>query len=148
LAYVRVTVRIPTLVDTQLRQVAKALGWQLADLQRSLTLLGTILITLSHKDEEHEKAATLLMDPIKPLNLARSLSFSFPTRANRRPYAFRRHLRHSTLITLSLPESFRDLIATHAKIAHVSRNELYNKCLQQGLLLYLKVQANALAAPP
>lgn len=146
MVYARVTVRIPNPVDTQLREVAKVLGWQLADFQRSLTCLGTILLILSYRDEEQQKAATTLMDGVKPLNLARS--FSFPTRANRRPYAFRHNFSHSTLITLSLPESFRDLIATHAENAHVSHNEFYSKCIQQGLQLYLKVEANALAAPP
>jgi hypothetical protein len=36
-------------------------------------------------------------------------------------------------------------MAAYAGLVRVSRNQAYGKCLQQGLLIYLKAQANALA---
>jgi len=141
--YVSVTVRVPTPVAVQLKELAKVLGWQLADLQRTLTCIGCTYLLLAHRDETKKGAATLLMDGMKPLRLTRSVSLSL--RPHRRPYAFRHSFRRSTLITLNLPESFRDLMEAYATSAHVSRNETYNKTLQQGLIIYLKTHANALA---
>ena len=143
LAYLRVTVRIPNPVAVQLRQCAKTFGWQLADLHRTLTCLGAAVIILCHKDEARQEAATTLMAGMKPLRLSRSFTLNF--KPYRRPYAFRHTFRGSTLITLSLPQSLRDLIATHAELARVSRNEVYSKCLQQGFLIYLKAHEKTLA---
>jgi len=143
MAYVNVTLRVPSPVAVQVRELAKALGWQLADFLRTLTCLGCTFLLLAHIDEAKRDAATALMAGMKPLRPSRS--FSLNPRPHRRPYAFRHGFRRSTLITLSLPESFRDLMAAYAASAHVSRNEMYNKSLQQGLLIYLKTQADLLA---
>jgi hypothetical protein len=142
--YLRVTVRIPSPLAAQLRDMAKLFGWQLADFQRTLTCLGATFLLLSQRDEAKQQAATALMGGMRLLRLSRS--FSLNPKPNRRPYAFRYHFRGSTLITLSVPESFRDLIAIYANLAHVSRNQAYSKSLQQGLLAYLKAQEDTLAA--
>jgi len=144
LPYLHVTVRIPSPLAAQLRETAKLFGWQLADFQRTLTCLGATFLLLSRGDEAKEEAATALMGGMKLLRFSRS--FNMNPRPNRRPYAFRFRFRGSTLITVSVPESFRDLIELHANLAKVSRNQAYSKSLQQGLLVYLKAQENTFAA--
>ena len=39
---------------------------------------------------------------------------------------------------LNLPHSLCEMIVVYASLEKVSRNQVYNKCLQQGLLIYLK----------
>lgn len=124
----------------QVREVARFSGWQLADLQRTLICIGATFFLLSYGNEASEEAAATLMGGMKLLRFYRG----FRLASNRRPYALRHRLRKSTLTTLSLPESLCDMIAAYAELKHASRNEVYNKCLQQGLLAYLKAQATAL----
>ena len=142
MAYARVTFRIPQPVAVQIRDVASFSGWQLADLQRTLICLGATFFILSYGNEASEQAAATLMGGMKLLRL----SSEFRLAPGRRPYASRSRLYESTFATVSLPESVRDVIAAYADLKHVTRNQLYNKCLQQGLLIYLKAQATALGA--
>ena len=52
----------------------------------------------------------------------------------------------SSLTTLSLPESVCEGIASYAELKNASRNQVYSRFLQQGLLIYLKAQAIALGS--
>jgi hypothetical protein len=140
LPYVHVTIRVPEPLARQVRELAKFSGWQLADLQRTLICLGATFFILSCGTEASEEAATTLMGGMKLLRFSRSFRIAF----RRRPYAFRHHTK-SMFATLSLPGSVCEVIAAHAEFRHVARNQVYNKFLQQGLLIYLKAQANALS---
>ena len=142
MTYTSLTVRIPVQVAVQLRTFAKVSGWQFADFLRTTICIGATFLLLSYESEGDEAAAALL-GGVKPFRLSRSYSLAF----SKRPYAFRHHLRRSTLATLSLPQSFCDIIATYAGLMKVSRNEVYNKCLQQGLVIYLRAQRTTLSAP-
>jgi hypothetical protein len=64
----------------------------------------------------------------------------------RRPYAYRIQERKSALLTVSLPKSLLDLVATCADQMGASRNETCYKFLQRGLILYMKAQASLLEA--
>jgi hypothetical protein len=142
MTYTSLTVRIPVQVAVQVKHFAKVSGWQLADLLRTTICIGATFLLLSYKSEGDEAAAALL-GGVKPFTFSRSYSLAF----SKRPYAFRHHVHRSTLATLSLPQSFCDMIATFAGLMKVSRNEVYNKSLQQGLVIYLKAQRTTLNAP-
>jgi hypothetical protein len=139
----RVALRIPRPVALHVRQAAKILGWQLADFQRTLICLGATFFLLTYGNEASEEAATALMGGMKLLRFSRSFGL---TPGGRRPYAFRHRFAKSTFATLSLPESVREVITAYADLRHVTRNQVYSKCLQQGLLIYLKAQTTALGA--
>jgi len=143
LGYVLVTVRVPEPVTLQVREVAGFSGWQLADLQRTLICMGAVFFLLSSGNETSERAAETLLGGAKLLRLSRSFR---RTPGRRRPYAFRLRLSKSSLTTISLPESVCDVIAAYAELKNASRNQVYSRCLQQGLLIYLKAQAIALDA--
>ena len=142
LRYVVVTVRVRNQLGTQLRELARALGWQLADLQRTLICVGAAFLFLLSSSPDHEVAAGMLLGGLKLLKLSTSFTLNF----SERPYAFRIPGRKSTLITLNLPRSLCDTIAAYAGLMKASRNEAYSKCLQQGLLIYLKAQTIILQA--
>ena len=142
MVYKHVTFRIPQPLALQVKEVAKFSGWQLADLQRTLICIGATFFLLSYGNEATEEAATTLMSGMKLLRFSRSFSLA----PNRRPYAFRQRLGKSTVTTLGFPESVCDVIAAYAELRHASRNQVYSKCLQQGLLVYLKTQATVLGA--
>jgi hypothetical protein len=142
MSYTSLTVRIPTQVAAQVRQFAKVSGWQFADFLRTTICIGATFFLLSYENKAGEAAAALLGD-MKPLWLSRSYSLAF----SKRPYAFRHHLRGSALVTLNVPQSFCDMITTFAGLMKASRNEVYNKCLQQGLVIYLKAQRTTLNPP-
>lgn len=82
------------------------------------------------------------MGELKLLKLSRGFSLHF----RKRPYAFRLRGRRSTLTSLSLPTSMCDLIGIYANLKKASHNQAYYKCLQQGLLIYLKAQGTILHA--
>jgi hypothetical protein len=140
--YVTVTVRVPVHVANQTRETARILGWELADYLRTLICLGAVFFYLSFASQDRKDAATTLLGGLELLTLSRSFSLHF----SRRPYKFRIVGRKSTLTTLSLPRTICDLVATYAEKMKTSRNEAYSKCLQQGLLIYLKAQATILQA--
>ena len=142
MGYTRVTLRIPEPVARQVREVAKFSGWQLADLQRTLICIGAVIFLLSYGNEAREEAATILLDGMKLLRLSKSFSLQI----SHRPYPFRYRLHKSIFATLSLPESVCDVITAYAALKRASRNQVYSKCLQQGLLIYLKAQTTALGA--
>ena len=134
LAFLLVTVRVPETVALRIREVPNP------DLQRTLICIGAAFFLLSHGNKASEEAVATPMGGMKLLRLSRG----FRLAPSRRPYAFRLKLRKSTAITLSLPGSLCDVIAAYAELKHASRNQVYNKCLQQGLLVFLKAQANVL----
>lgn len=140
--YVTVTVRIPEQVANRARETAKMLGWQLADYLRTLICLGASFFFLSIDSQDQQEAATKLLGGLELLKLSRSFSLHF----SQRPYKFRIHGRKSTLATLSLPSAICETVTTYANKMKVSRNEAYSKCLQQGLLIYLKAQTIILQA--
>ena len=113
---------------------------QLADLQRTLICTGAAFFILSHENEATEAAAATLLGGVKPLRLTRGFGLGF----SRRPYAFRLAYRKSTLVTVSLPDSVCEVITAYASFRNASRNQVYNKCLQQGLLVYLKTMKTVL----
>ncbi len=138
--YVVVTVRVYRQLAIRLKELAKAFGWELADFQRALICIGMAFFGLSFGNPDHEEAAKKLLGGLEPLRLSRSFALAF----SERPYAFRIPGRASALITLNLPRTVCDLVATYSGLMKASRNEAYSKCLQQGLLIYLKVQATIL----
>jgi hypothetical protein len=140
LVYRRVTFRVPEPLAVQVSEVAKFSGWQPADLQRTLICIGATFFILSYGNEANEDAATKLLGGMKLLSLTRGFGLGF----SRRPYAFRQAYRKSTVATVSLPGSVCEVITAHAGLRHASRNQVYNRCLHQGLLVYLKVHATAL----
>lgn len=142
LPYVTVTVRVPEQVSTRARQIAEMLGWQLADFLRTLICLGASFFLLSFGNQDLQEAARKLLGGLELLKLSRSFSLNF----SQRPYKFRIHGRKSSLATLSLPPAICEMVTTYASNMKVSRNEAYSKCLQQGLLIYLKAQTTILQA--
>ena len=142
LPYRVVTVRVPSQVATQCKDIAQNFGWQPADLLRTLICIGATLFFLSTESPTHREAASTLLGGLKLLKL----SWSFSLHPSERPYAYRIRGRKSTLMTLSLPDSVCDLVAIYADLMKASRNEAYHKCLQQGLLAYLKAQTSILHA--
>ena len=140
LPYATVTVRVPAQVANQTRETARSLGWELADYLRTLICLGAVFFCLSFGSQDRIDAAGTLLGVLELLNLSRSFSLHF----SRRPYKFRIPGRKSTLTTLSLPHAICDLVATYAGEVKTSRNEAYSKCLQQGLIIYLKTQTTIL----
>ena len=142
MGYVLVTVRMPEAVALQIRNFAKDAGWQLADFQRTLLCIGAAFFFLSYGNEAGQEAASTLMSGMKLLKFTRSLGLNPRLRHGR--YAFRNRFGKSTLTTLSLPESFIEGLAAYADLRRVSRNQVYSKSLQQGLLVYLKAQAYVL----
>ena len=142
LPYVTVTVRVPERLAGQVKYLAKTSEWQLADLYRTLLSIGASFFFLSYESEQCREAAAALMGGLKLLKVSRSFSLQFSDR----PYAWRIPGRKSTLITLNLPRSVRDLISLYASLTKTSRNETYNKCLQQGMLVYLKAQEKIVRA--
>lgn len=140
LPYQRVSLRVRSGVALQLREIAKNLGWQLADLQRTLICVGATLYGLSSRSPGCKAAATTLLDGLQLLEL----SANFSPNPWARPYALRLPGRESELITLHLPSSVCATVAASADHAKVSRNEVYAKFLEQGLLTFLKAQATTL----
>ncbi len=112
----------------------------MADYLRTLICLGAVFFFLSYGNQELEEAANQLMGGLKLLKLSRGFSLSF----SERPYALRLGGRKSTVTSLSLPNSLCDLISVYANLKKASRNQAYYKCLQQGLLVYLKAQGTIL----
>ena len=142
LPYVTVTVRVPVQLANQARETAGFLGWELADCLRTLICLGTVFFCLSFGNQERKDAAGTLLGGLELLRLSRSFSLHF----SQRPYKSRNFGSKSTLTTLSLPRTICDLVTTYAGEMKTSRNEAYSKCLQQGLLIYLKAQTTILQA--
>jgi hypothetical protein len=138
--YVSVTVRVPAQVEFQVRGFAKAFGWHMSDALRVFSCIGATFFFLTYGNKTKQEAATSLLDGMKLLRFFRSFSLNF----SERPYALRLYGRKSKLMTLSLPQSLCEVIAAYASLEEVSRNQVYNKCLQQGLLIYLKAQAGIL----
>lgn len=138
--YSVVTVRVPRRLAIQCEDLARTLGWQLADYLRTVISIGAIFFILSTASPEGQKAASKLLGGLELLKLSRSFSLH----PARRPYAFRIQGRKSTLVTLSLPQSLRNLVETYAGLLKASRNQAYYKCLHQGLLIYLKAQTSIL----
>jgi len=137
LGYVSVTVRVPAQVDSQVREFAKAFGWHMSDALRVFSCIGATFFFLTYGNKTKQEAAAAVLDGMKLLRFFRSFSRNF----SERPYALRLSGRKSKLTTLSLPQSLCEMIAVYASLEEVSRNQVYNKCLQQGLLIYLKAQA-------
>ncbi len=142
LPYVPVTFRVPEQMIAQVKELAKLSGWQLADYLRTMICLGAVFFFLSFGSQEREEAANKLMGELKLLKLSRGFSLHF----RKRPYAFRLRGRKSAVTSLSLPNSLCELMSVYAKLKKASRNQTYYKCLQQGLLIYLKAQATILHA--
>jgi hypothetical protein len=142
LPYVSLTVRVPGQVANQTRETARILGWELADYLRTLICLGVVFFYLSFASQDRQDAASKLLGGLELLKLSRSFSLHF----SRRSYKFRSSGRKSTLATLSLPPAICETVTTYANKMKVSRNEAYSKCLQQGLLIYLKAQTTILQA--
>ncbi len=140
--YVPVTVRVPERMAAQVKELAESSGWQLADYLRTLICLGAVFFSLSYGNHELEEAANELMGGLKLLKLPRGFSLHF----SKRPYAFRLRGRKSTLTSLSLPNPVCDLISIYANLKNASRNKAYYRCLEQGLLIYLKAQGTILHA--
>lgn len=106
------------------------------DSLRTLTCIRATFF-LAYGSQTKQEAATALPDGMKLLRFFKSLSQNL----SERPYALRLYGRKSTLVTLSLPRSLSEMVSAYAELEEVSRNQVYNKCLQQGLLVYLKAQA-------
>ncbi len=140
--YVPLTVRVPEQVAAQVKELAESSGWQLADYLRTMICVGAIFFFLSYGSRELEEAANKLLGGLKLLKLSRGFSLWF----SERPYSFRFKGRKSTLTSLSLPNSVCELIGFYANLKKTSRNQAYYKCLQQGLLIYLKAQGTILLA--
>ena len=143
LGYVSVTVRVPAQVESQVREFAKAFGWHMSDALRVFICIGATFFFLTYSNKTKQEAAAALLDGTNLLRFFRSFSLNF----SERPYALRLSGRKSKLTTLSLPQSLCEMIATYAGLEKVSRNQVYNNCLQQGLLIYLKAQATILKVP-
>lgn len=144
LGYVSVTVRVPAQVELQVREFAEEFGWHMADALRVFICIGSTFFFLTYSNKTKQEAAATMLEGTNLLRFFRSFSMNL----SERPYALRLSGRKSTLTTLSLPQSLCEMIATYASLEKVSRNQVYNKCLQQGLLIYLKAQATILKAPP
>ena len=141
LPYVTVTFRVPSQTAAHCRDLAQNLGWQLADFLRTMICIGAVIVFLAAGNSDSEKAANTLLG----LKLV-ELSNSFNLRFSQRPYAFRIPGRESTLLSLSLPKSICALVSTYAGLKNASRNQAYNKLLQQGVQGYLKAQTSLLEA--
>ena len=136
LTYHAVTVRIPSKIAKQCKDLANVLKWQLADLQRTLICIGAVFALLGDRSHESEQAAVALLgglELLKPLN-------SFALKPRERPYARRMIGRSSTLLTLNLPDSLCEIVTIYSTKMKASRNQTYCKLLEQGLLVYLKAQ--------
>lgn len=140
--YLTVTVRVPRQVAVQCKDLARCLGWQLADFVRTTICLGATFSFLAADRPEAEEAVRVLLGDLGPLRLSRSFSLNI----RERPYAYRIRGRKSALITVSVPRSISDEIALFANLFGASRNEAFNKSLQQGLMVYLKAQTSILNA--
>ncbi len=116
----------------------------MSDALRVFICIGSTFFFLTYSNKTKQEAAAAMLDGMNLLRFFRSFSLNL----GERPYALRLSGRKSKLTTLSLPQSLCEMIATYAGLEEVSRNQVYNKCLQQGLLIYLKAQATILKAPP
>jgi hypothetical protein len=143
LGYVSVTVRVPAQVELEVREFAKAFGWHMSDALRVLTCIGATFFFLTYRNKTKQEAAVAVLDGMKLLRFFRSFSLNF----SERPYALRLSGRKSKSTTLNLPQSLCEMTAAYAGLEKVSRNQVYNKCLQQGLLIYLKAHATILRVP-
>ena len=137
-----VTVRVPSPLAEQCRKLAHTLGWRLAPLIRMLICLGACILFLTAGNADGEEAASNLLGGVRLVRFTRALTLS----PGRRRYAFRMSGRRSELFTLSLPESFCDLVSIYADFAHATCNQAYYRFLQQGLITYAKAQASLLEA--
>ncbi len=137
-----VTVRVPSPLADQCRQLANALGWRLAPLLRMFICIGACILFLSAGNADGEEAASKLLGGLRLVEF----SEAFTLRLGRRPYAFPMRGRKSELFTLTLPESFSYLVSIYANFAHATCNQTYCRFLQQGLITYLKAQASLLEA--
>jgi hypothetical protein len=132
--YQTVTVRVPSHTAAQCRKLAQDFGWQLADFLRTLICIGTTVIFLAARSPDAEQAASVLLGGLKLVKVSASFSMGL----SERPYSIRIPGRESTLLTLSLPASMCDFVATYAAMREVSRNQAYYKLLQQGLITLMK----------
>lgn len=132
--YQTVTLRVPSQTAAQCRTLAQEFGWQRADFLRTLICIGTTVVFLAARSPDAEQAASVLLGGLKLVKV----SSSFSMRLRERPYSVRMLGRESTLLTLSLPASMCDLVATYASTREVSRNQAYYKLLQQGLITFMK----------
>jgi hypothetical protein len=139
-----VTVRVPTPLADQCRQLAHGLGWRLAPLLRILICIGACILFLTAGKAAAEKAASKLLGGLELARFTRA--FTVRQEASSRHYVFRMRGRKSELFTLTLPQSFRDLVSIYADYAHATCNQTYYRFLQQGLITYLKAQASLLEA--
>jgi hypothetical protein len=136
--YLTVTVRVPSLTAAQCRTLAQEFGWQLADFLRTLICVGTAVLFLAGTSPDAEQAANVLLGGLKLVKVSRSFSM----RLRERPYSVRIPGRESTLLTLTLPASMCDFVATYASTREASRNQAYYKLLQQGLITFMKALAS------
>jgi hypothetical protein len=143
LGYVTLTIRVPEHAVHQAREVAKISEWHLADFLRTLICLGAVFFLLSFDSEERLGAATVLPGDLDLLKLSRSFSLRF----SKRRYKFRTPGRKSKLVTIRLPRGIHQMAASYAERMKVSRNEVYSKSIQQGLLIYLKAHTT-IQQPP
>ncbi len=142
LAVRAVTVRVPSNVAEQCRQLAHGLGWRLAPLIRMCICIGACILFLTADNAEREEAASKLLGGLKLVRFTRT----FTMNPSKRPYAFKMRGRKSEVLTISLPESFCEIVSIYANFADVTRNQAYYKFLQQGLITYLKAQGSLLEA--
>jgi hypothetical protein len=108
LPYVLVTIRIRTQVAIQVKKLAKAFGWQLADFQRTLICIGAVFFFLTVKNKEAQEVVGRLLGGLELLSL--SHSFSIRPSWRERPYAFRLRGLKTELTTLSLPKTVSELV--------------------------------------
>ncbi len=137
-----VTVRVPSPLAEQCRKLALGLGWRLAPLLRMFICIGACILFLTAGNADGEEAASSLLGGVRLVRFTRAFTLT----PGRRRYAFRMRGRKSELFTITLPESFRDLVSVYADFAHATCNQAYYRFLQQGLITYLKAQASLLEA--
>lgn len=136
--YRAVTIRVAEPFRHLCVQVARDLGWQQADLLRTLVSIGATFSFLAGQDANRVKAATDLLGGLKLM-----APWSGYGRGGR-PYATRLRGRDSELVTISLPRSLCELVGIYAEMHDASRNETYCKLLQRGLIAFAEAQASLL----
>jgi len=140
--YRRWSIRLPSITLAEITQQALTEGWQLSDFVRTLLVMGAAANWLELESEEHEE---VLRMRAKLRQQSHKFAKLGPTLRPGRPYASR-SIQDTDVIGLILPSWVAHMIESYANVRGLSKNDLCEKLLMEGLMIYMTGEKNLLEA--
>jgi len=127
--YVRRTIYLRPQLEYRLRSLAVRESWQLADLARTMIIVGLTVRELQKSLEEIGSEHKLVIAMKELTRVTRSSATH--------PYSFRGVNRRGVWITVHLPAGFLAHVVTYARVKGYSQNDALSMFLRDGMLCYL-----------